>query len=610
MAVTDDLDKTLASSSRPVDVDDSRLTLVEDGDRYQLRRTLGTGGMGKIDLVFDRRIGRELAVKQIRKEALSQPGVRARFIREARVQGQLDHPAVVPVFDLGERDQVPFFTMRRINGVTLEEAIKLAAGPDPALREKYGRRRLLTAFVSACLAMDYAHSRGVLHRDLKPSNVMLGDFGEVYLLDWGIAKVETATYEPQTDPGETPVTATQLGQAMGTLGYMSPEQLKGEHEEVGARSDVYALGTLLFEILAHEPLHPRTSKEALQTSTLSGVDARPSTRPGGAGTPPELDEICVKATQLDPKARYATARELATAVERYLDGDRDLERRRELAREHATQAKLLASRVHDRTRGPQDQVDDRTEALRLLGLALILDPTEPESMRTLVEMLNDVPGQLPKDFERELAETAERGRRSISTVGVGVYLFATVVLGATFAYFGVRSWPWAITLLGTVALAGVLSFFARRRPHRSATPPPLFLPGVFVVIGATGLFGPLLAAPFFGTLNIIAWSLHAAGRWRLLGIAATLAAWLVPAVLELTGVMDPSYSVVNGDLVVHSRISIFHPGVTELMLLVVSVGVMISAAVMAGRFRDLRYEAELQRGWTAWQLRHLVPDRD
>ncbi len=609
MSTSEDLDRTLASSSRPVDVDDTRLTLVDEADRYELRRTLGKGGMGKIDLVYDRRIGRELAVKQIRKDALEQAGVRTRFVREARVQGQLEHPAVVPVYDLGLVSGVPYFTMRRILGLTLEEAIKLSAGNDPQAAEKFSRRRLLTAFVSLCLAIDYAHSRGVLHRDLKPSNVMLGDFGEVYLLDWGIAKVETSAYEPKTDPGETSLASTALGHAMGTLGYMAPEQLRGEHDEVGPRADVYALGALLFEILAREPLHPRSSKEVLQASTLNGTDARPSSRAGGRATPPELDEVCVRATALEADERYASARELATAVERYLDGDRDLERRRELAREHLAQAKALATQVHDRAQGPQDQVADRTEALRLLGLALILDPTEPESMRTLVQMLNEVPSKLPKDFERELAESAEKGRRSISTVGALVYLFGLVLLGGVSLLLQVRSWPWLSAMLLSVVGSAVASALFRKRRMRVGPPPPLFIPGVVVVAASTALFGPLLEAPMFAMLNIVAWSLHAEGLWRKVGVGCSLAAWLGPWVLELSGVLSPTYTVVNGDILIHGRMLAFHTFTPQLVLALLGVAVLVAASRMVGKFRDLRYQAELQRGWTAWQLRHLVPER-
>jgi serine/threonine-protein kinase len=152
-------------------------------ERYEHRALLGEGGMGAVDLFQDRAIGREVAIKRIRPEA-SSPGALARFVREARVQGQLEHPAIVPVHDLAENSEgTAFFTMKRVRGASLDDILDALATDAPDARARYGRRKLLTAFATVCLAVDFAHSRGVLHRDLKPANVMLGDFGEVYVLD-------------------------------------------------------------------------------------------------------------------------------------------------------------------------------------------------------------------------------------------------------------------------------------------------------------------------------------------------------------------------------------------------------------------------------------------
>ncbi len=156
--------------------------------RYQPGELLGEGGMGEVRLARDARIGREVAVKTMRREI----GARgeSRFLREARVQGQLEHPAIVPVYDLGvTRDGETYFTMKRVRGRSLDSILEaLAAGELDTVAE-FTRRRLLTAFSQVCLAVEFAHARGVLHRDLKPANIMIGDFGEVYVLDWGLAKV-------------------------------------------------------------------------------------------------------------------------------------------------------------------------------------------------------------------------------------------------------------------------------------------------------------------------------------------------------------------------------------------------------------------------------------
>jgi len=158
-----------------------------DGSRYRLLEVLGHGGMGEVVLAFDEQIGREVAVKRIRSAQPSAEEI-TRFVREARVQGRLEHPAVVPVHDLAiDRTGAPFFVMKRLAGTDLKELLdRLHAGAEPD--EAGARRRLLRAFVDVCLAVEFAHSRNIIHRDLKPANIMLGDFGEVYVLDWGIAR--------------------------------------------------------------------------------------------------------------------------------------------------------------------------------------------------------------------------------------------------------------------------------------------------------------------------------------------------------------------------------------------------------------------------------------
>src|SRR5512140_1860536 len=161
--------------------------------RYRVGELIGKGGMGEVLAAFDEQIGREVAIKRIRAD---EPGdeARARFEREARVQGQLEHPAVVPVHDLAidERGR-PFFVMKRLSGTVMSDLLAALRAGDVA-DEATARRRLLRAFAEVCLAVEFAHSKGIVHRDLKPANIMLGDFGEVYVLDWGIARAvgETA----------------------------------------------------------------------------------------------------------------------------------------------------------------------------------------------------------------------------------------------------------------------------------------------------------------------------------------------------------------------------------------------------------------------------------
>src|SRR5580658_2376447 len=222
--------------------------------RYAVKSLLGQGGMGEVHLTADGWIGREVAMKIAHQGQAAQPHLRARFVREALVQGQLEHPSIVPVYDLGTRpDGATFFTMKRVRGLTLQEIVRGLREGDPAVTRAYSRRRLLTSMSSACLAVSFAHSRGIVHRDLKPENVMLGDFGEVYVLDWGVARVLDDSWAQRAHQASVGVSApigqTLAGALVGTPGYAAPEQVQGDRR-VGERSDVYALGAILFELLA------------------------------------------------------------------------------------------------------------------------------------------------------------------------------------------------------------------------------------------------------------------------------------------------------------------------------------------------------------------------
>jgi serine/threonine-protein kinase len=328
--------------------------------------------MGAVDLCTDRAIGREVALKRIKPSAAS-PAALQRFVREARVQGQLEHPAIVPVHDLATTPEgAAFFTMKRVRGKALDEILEAVGQRDPEACARFGRRKLLSAFATVCLAVDFAHARGVLHRDLKPGNLMLGDFGEVYVLDWGLAKVlgtmpegidvegaREDTIPPVVEDSHGSGAATEIGALMGTPGYMSPEQCRGEVDQLGPASDVYALGCILFDILYLEPLHNGRGVVERVASTLSTIK-KGTPRAVANDVPPELEALWREATALEAGDRIQTARELATRLERYLDGERDEARRRELAAEHVD----AATRID--TRRPEG----RAEAMQALGRAL------------------------------------------------------------------------------------------------------------------------------------------------------------------------------------------------------------------------------------------------
>jgi serine/threonine-protein kinase len=294
--------------------------------RYTLARLHATGGIGRVWLAHDDSLGRDVALKELRPERTGQPALRARFLREAQVTGQLEHPGIVPVYEMGTRpdDQAPFYTMRFVRGRTLAEAAR-------SYHERRGRgaagrlelRELLTAFVGLCQAVAYAHSRGVLHRDLKPQNVVLGDYGEVMLLDWGLAKV---TGETEADAASQPLPVTLegagaregtvAGQVLGTPAYMAPEQAEGRLDRLDARTDVYGLGAVLYEVLCGRPPFGGGDSTAVLRRVVHDAPTPP--RAAMPGVPRALEAACLKALAKPQGQRYGTAKELAEDVKRYL----------------------------------------------------------------------------------------------------------------------------------------------------------------------------------------------------------------------------------------------------------------------------------------------------
>ena len=287
-------------------------------DRYDVLQTLSRGHFADVKLCKDRPFAREVAMKVLRSD-IENASARWRFFREARVQGQLSHPAVVPVYDLGvDPSGSLYFTMKRVQGLRFDSALlDLREGRDPPA---FTERQLLSRMAQVCLAVHYAHCRGVIHRDLKPSNIMLGEFGEVYVLDWGLAKVLSdvnSTYEPIQDASGARQTSD--GSVLGTIGFMAPEQLQGEVDQVSTHSDVYSLGAMLFELLAGETVH-RGSIAMQALSSLQTDGASPRARSPERDIPEVLDEVCFASLRSDQANRLEHARDIADAIEQHLAG--------------------------------------------------------------------------------------------------------------------------------------------------------------------------------------------------------------------------------------------------------------------------------------------------
>ncbi|MEO6809440.1 MAG: WD40 repeat domain-containing serine/threonine-protein kinase [Isosphaeraceae bacterium] len=297
--------------------------------RYRILRSHARGGLGEVFLASDGELKREVALKAIQERHADDPQGRARFVLEAEVTGNLEHPGIVPVYGLGyQPDGRPYYAMRFIKGDSLKEAItRFHAGDDSGRdpRERLAElRRLLGRFLDVCDAIEYAHSRGVLHRDLKPANVMLGPYGETLVVDWGLAKTLGS---PDTEAGEGPGEAmlgpslsgtaeTLAGSAIGTPQYMSPEQAAGKLDRIGPTSDVYSLGATLYCILTGQsPVEGDDVADVLRRVTQGEI---PNARQIRRDVPRPLEAICLKAMALQPRNRYATPRALADDVERWL----------------------------------------------------------------------------------------------------------------------------------------------------------------------------------------------------------------------------------------------------------------------------------------------------
>ncbi len=284
-----------------------------EGGRYEPVAVLGEGGMGRVRLVLDRRLRREVAYKELR------PGVDARRLsQEAWITAQLEHPGIVSVYDAGVGDSGLYYTMRLVRGRSLEEA--LAAHPGQAgLGE---RIKLLRHFLSACEAVAFAHKAGIVHRDIKPQNIMVGEFGETVVVDWGLAR---PTSVDEVDWQRAVLTRglaaeTMVGEIVGTPAYMSPEQARTGGHAVDARSDVWSLGATLYRLIAGAP--PFAASDSQTVLEHVRVASVPPLERAMPEAPRELVAIAMRALARAPDDRYSDARAMAADVAAWLDGRR------------------------------------------------------------------------------------------------------------------------------------------------------------------------------------------------------------------------------------------------------------------------------------------------
>jgi serine/threonine-protein kinase len=587
----------------PVFVDDSVPASLESG-RYEEGPLLGAGGMGEVCLFRDRRVGRHVALKKLL------PGVdtevsRRRFLREARVQGQLEHPAIVPVYDVDfDENGLPYFSMKRVKGQTLARVLELLARNDEETKQRFGRRRLLSAFVQVCHAVHYAHVRGVVHRDLKPGNIMLGEYGEVYVLDWGVARI---IREPDEDVRVDPKLAvvmeastglTRHGDLVGSVGYMAPEQMHGDSNLIDARADVFSLGIVLYEILTHRRFREGGSLPAVVDRVLKGEKKLPSDL--APDVPPELDALCARCTFRQPDDRIQSAGELAEALERYLEGDRDREARRSLAKEHA-------ERAEERIRGAQADSAARTQALGDVMKALAFDPENARAQALLFQLLVEVKGPIPAEAEAELATVVEAQRSRGARLAA--WGFCSMMLTFVLAlWLGIKSWTGILVLTLSCGACAGFSLFASKRSRQTAYTYVLAVLAAILVASVSMLVGPFVMVPALAAAFAMFFVAHVSPAERRFVIAALVAGSVLPFGIEALGWFPPAYAFEPGRIVLFSRVIDFPPVPSIASLVYTNITFVALPAIFAGWLHDELARAQRRMAFQAWQLKQVFPE--
>ncbi len=577
-------------------------------ERFDTGPRIGEGGMGEVVLQLDRNIGRELVKKMLHREIDREVSIQ-RFLREARVQGQLEHPGVVPVHDFGvDGDGRLFFSMKRIRGQTLAEILAGLSSKTPGIVARFSRHRILSAFVQVCLTVSYAHKRGVVHRDLKPSNIMLGDFGEVYVLDWGLAKIQGRPDERAPEESSVDVSPplspemTSDGDLLGTPLYMAPEQLRGEHAVLDGRADVFALGVILFEILTLERYRRgHTLSQMIVESELAERAERPSQR--AQDVPPELDDLCVSALARDPAQRLGSARALADGVERYLAGDRDLAARR-------AQAAELLSAARARLAGPAaKRATETVAATREVLRALALAPDDEAAQQLLVKLVVESSRELSPEALRAYGEREAESRVHGMRRGIIAYVLWLCALPAAFIV-GIRDARLLAALVATTVACMIVSALGARSrwaPRSRAFPLLLSAMTALAVGIGTSYLGPFVLTPLAACASLTMFLMHATkeeapgilGVWLFAMLAAFAVEWLhwVP----------PAYTFEGGQITLHARMLSLPEAPTLAFLVYSNLSFIGGLGYFVAQLRGKQQQAERQLFGQAWLLQQLFP---
>jgi len=572
------IDKRTAPFQRPELEDDTKAL-----DGYLFGEVIGKGGIGEVVAAHDLRMGRDVAVKRLRSTSPSADEVQ-RFLREVRIQARLDHPAIAPVHELGQDAAGrPYFTMKRLAGATLAEQL---AVPDQ------NRQRMLRAFVEVCQAIDFAHARGVVHRDLKPGNIMLGDYGDVYVLDWGLARVvgEAITTVVTDDIDSLDV---KSGDLLGTPGYMAPEQIQ-RTGDTGRPADVYALGSILFEMLAGEPLHPRGTTAVASTVGGEAVTSPAKRRPDRA-VPPELDALCVAMLAMDPATR-PNARRVAERVQAYLDGDRDIARRRTMAVDLVWVARAALNEGR------------RAEGMRFAGRALALDPESQEAAELVSTLMLQPPDEAPPEVQEALREADAAAISKHARTSVLAYAVLASFLPLA-SWNGIRDWPTILSVTACAFFLGGVAVYFIVRPRVSFAVLLVYAFGnAALILLLSRAISPWTFVPALTCIMIMsmmAYPPFAARPWILISLFVLGFSAIVG--LEVGGYITPGWEIRDGSIILHGMALEITRGSTVMLLFVASIATIVMAGVHAVATYRAGRTAQQQLVMQAWHLRQLLP---
>ncbi len=402
--------------------------------RYRIDGEIARGGMGAILKGRDTDLGRDLAIKVLLESHKEKPELIQRFIEEAQIGGQLQHPGIAPVYELGQfSDQRPFFSMKLVKGETLSKL--LAARKEP----NADRGRLLNIFEQVCQTMAYAHSRGVIHRDLKPSNIMVGAFGEVQVMDWGLAKVlptggvadeKTSQQKHQAKSiiqtrrsvgSDTPGSFgsagsdTQMGSVMGTPAYMPPEQALGEIDQLDQRADVFSLGAILCEILTGQP--PYVADDATQVFRMAsrGKLDECLKRLDVCDADSDLIDVAIKCLEAEPIDRYDDGNELAEKITEYLESVESRLRETEIQRA-ADSARAVEEKKRRRT-----TLALATAVFLIIGMIGAFWINQRQAAIAIVENAFDDARSLERQAYADNSDAGDEGKLSLLEDSLQIY---------------------------------------------------------------------------------------------------------------------------------------------------------------------------------------------